>query len=107
VARLHEYGFVLDHEADVVVRFWVEAQTVVRYAVMLRIRVGDRPQTVRLFDNAHGDAAPHGGHHMHRYSSTGEREDPTIFHHGTAQEAMKAAIDMIRSDYEAMISLWR
>lgn len=71
MARLQEYSFVLDHDADVVVRFWVE------------------------------------GHHMHRYSSTGEKEDPTIFHHGTAQEAMRAAIDIIRSEYKAMISSWR
>ena len=104
-----EYPVILAADADMIIRFWVERFSIVRYAVVLRhidLNTGNA-RTVRVFDNSHGEEQPLGGHHMHRYSPDGDKEPPEIFHHGTPAEALAEARRMVQEGFDAMIEQWR
>ena len=57
-------------------------------------------QTIRVYDNAHGP------NDLHRHTLTGGKEPAVTFHHGTASEALQAALASIDAGYEEMIVGW-
>lgn len=71
-----------------------------RYAIMLQLRIEGRWQTIRLFDNAHGD------HDMHRY--TGDEKQPAErFAEGAANEVVPQAISYLIDHWKAIADIWR
>lgn len=99
---------VLTHDADLIVRFEHERGAVVRYTVILRhIDATGRARTVRVFDNAHGVEDPQGEHHAHRYTPEGVKQMGESFHDGSAGEALRAAIAIVREGFQEMIQPWQ
>ena len=71
-----------------------------RYAIMLQLRIEGRWQTIRLFDNAHGD------HDMHRYTGS-EKQPAERFAEGAVNEVAPQAIDYLIEHWEAITDSWR
>jgi hypothetical protein len=86
--------------AGVAVRFSQSGRPIERYSVVLLRPVGGAWQTVRVYDNHLG------AHHMHRYTSSGERQGPETFHAGTTNEAIAAAIAHLKAHWPAIIQSW-
>jgi hypothetical protein len=76
-----------------------EGQPLSQYAVMLQVLRNEDWQTIRLFDNAHGQ------HDMHRYVLD-EKQPPERFHNGTAREALPAAILHLKEHWQAIVEGW-
>jgi hypothetical protein len=74
---------------------------VVDYAVVLTVAIGDRRETVRVYDSAHGF------NEMHRHTARGGKQAGEVFHRGTLGEGMRAAIAECEAGYETMIEAWR
>lgn len=55
---------------------------------------------MRVYDGAHGV------NELHRYGRRAGKHAAEIFHRGTLEEGMRAAIDDAESGYEAMIESW-
>jgi hypothetical protein len=92
--------FVRPLAADARVLVELEGRPLVRYAVMLQLRIEGRWQTVRLLDNAHGD------HDMHRY--TGSKKQPAErFFDGSASEVAPQAIRYLIDHWEAIAESWK
>ncbi len=93
---------MLDHElrALLAVEFTVCRCEVLDYAVILAIDDGWAVETVRVYDGAHGF------NEMHRYRRIGKKTPAEIFHHGTLGEGMRAAIALVRDDYQGLIAAW-
>lgn len=96
------YRFVLDHRLGAVLRveFSTSGGTIIDYAVVLLIAVGEDVATVRLYDAAHGF------NEMHRYTRNGGKQAAVAFHPGTLGEGMRAAIAEIKRSYPQMIEGW-
>jgi hypothetical protein len=80
---------------------WETERDVVRYAVLLLTLVGSEWRPVALFDCSHDGRNDH-----HRYDRDGVKGPAVRFHHGAPGEAMRAAIELIRTDHERMIERW-
>jgi hypothetical protein len=94
-----DYREILDHDAEVIVRFITERGAVIRYRVVLVAVVGGEEHTVRVFDNAHGR------NDMHRYVS-GEKRPAEEFSQASPGEAMRVAIRWAQQSYREMIDAW-
>jgi hypothetical protein len=98
------FWIALSVDAEIEVRFERDQGRIVRYAVILKAR--SQPggqgawQTVRVYDNAHGD------HDLHRYKK-GRKQLAETFIGGDPRSAMDFAIDQITAGHERMIESWR
>lgn len=103
MVRVHEtsYRTRLNFEAAIDVRFLRRRMEVVNYAVVLLVREHGELRAVRVYDNTHGD------HDMHRYNREGVKQAAETFHRGSASEALRSAIEAVRSGYGKMIESWR
>jgi hypothetical protein len=99
--RRHTRTELLAQDAQMELRWEIEVD-IVKFAVRLQARVGDEWGNVVLFDCSHS-----GKNDRHRYSREGDKGPAENFHHGTASDAFRAAIDLIRADHERMIDEWR
>lgn len=81
---------------------WDKERDIVQFAVLLQYQTSDGWKNVELYDCSHP-----GHNDRHRYSREGIKEEPENFHHGTAAEAFRAAVDLIRDNYERMIEQWQ
>jgi hypothetical protein len=100
VAQVTDYRLLLDHDAELVVRFLTERREVLIYrVVLLAIRDGAQ-HTVRVFDNAHGR------NDMHRYRQ-GDKQPAETFSEATPGEAMREAIRWVLDSYREMIETWQ
>jgi hypothetical protein len=99
--RPHEYDDDLGPGAKLFAR-WETERDVIRYAVLLLELVDSGWRPVALFDCSHD-----GHNDRHRYDRNGQKGPAERFHHGSPGEAMRAAVELIRTDYERMIQQWR
>lgn len=81
---------------------WDLERDVVAFAIVLVTLVDNRWEPVALFDCSHGERSD-----WHRYDRDGRKGPAEPFHHGTPAEAYRAAIELIRTDHERMIEIWR
>jgi hypothetical protein len=77
-----------------------ERGVMVDYSVVLVLESDGGPETIRLYDGAHGF------NEMHRYSSGGGKRSGEVFHRGTLSEGMQIALDAIKTGYTRMIEGW-
>ncbi len=81
---------------------WDKERDIVSFAVLLQFQTGGGWQNVVLYDCSHS-----GKNDRHRYSRGGEKGEPEPFHQGTAAQAFRDAVELIRNDYERMIEQWQ
>jgi hypothetical protein len=81
---------------------WDVERDIVSFAVVLVAWTGGSWRPITLFDCSHD-----GHNDRHRYDRTGRKGPAEPFHDGTPGEAYRAAVDLIRIDYERMIERWR
>lgn len=85
---------------------WVEFKTsrrgrdVVDYSVVLVIEHEDRAETVRVYDDAHGE------NELHRYTRDGGKRAAEVFDRGTVGEGMRGAIATVEHGYDEMVKGW-
>lgn len=74
-----DYSRLLDAAlgASIRVEFTTDRRTVTKYSVVLVLDEGAGPQTVRVFDGAHGV------NEMHRYTASGGKQPDEIFDAGS------------------------
>jgi hypothetical protein len=98
------YINVLDHIAGIVMlveyRIEQDGPGVIDYAVVLIAEVDGRPETIRVYDGAHGE------NELHRHTRDGGKQAAEVFDRGTLGEGMRAAIDEIKHGHQAMIEAW-
>jgi hypothetical protein len=96
------YKRVLDGTVVMHVEYKIERRGpgVVDYSVVLVVEEGDRTETVRVYDGAHGE------NELHRYTQDGGKQAAEVFDRGTLGEGMRAAIKDIKHGYEEMIDGW-
>jgi hypothetical protein len=88
----------LSDDARILIEF--EGRPLERYAIMLQLLIEDRWQTVRLFDNAHGD------HDMHRYTGA-EKQPAERFAEGAINEVAPQAINYLIDHWKAIAESWK
>lgn len=72
------------------------------YSVVLIYRDSNgTDQTVRVYDNAHGQ------NEMHRYTRRGGKQTADLFHPGPANIACGYAIAQAKKNYEEIIRSWQ
>ena len=71
------------------------------YAVVLLVEEHEQPETVRVYDGAHGV------NELHRYTCKDGKQAAEIFHGGTLGVGMRTAIDEIERNYRSIIEGWR
>ena len=81
---------------------WDKAHDIVSFAVLLQYETGGGWRNVELYDCSHS-----GQNDRHRYSREGLKGARQNFHHGTPAEAFRAAVELIRENYERMIEEWQ
>jgi hypothetical protein len=86
--------------AGVAVRVSHAGRPIERYSVVLLAWEDGAWQTIRVFDNHQGT------HHMHRYTRSQGKQAPALFHSGTTNEAIAAAIAHLKDHWEAIIQVW-
>jgi len=86
--------------ADTRILVDLEGRPMERYAVMLQLRIDGKWQTIRLFDNAHGD------YDMHRYTGS-EKQPAERFSVGAVNEAVPQAIRYLVDHWEAIAESWK
>jgi hypothetical protein len=103
MVRTHEttYRVRLDFDVAMDVRFVTHRMSVVDYAIVLLARERGLWRSVRVYDNAHAI------NDMHRYNREGVKQPAETFHRGSAGEAMRSALETVRSGYSEMIESWR
>jgi hypothetical protein len=92
--------FIRPLAADARVLVELDGRPLEHYAVMLQLRIEGRWQTIRLFDNAHGD------HDMHRYTEA-EKQPAERFAEGTVSEVAPMAIRYLIDHWEAIAESWK
>jgi hypothetical protein len=92
---------VLAHDVRMEVR-WDKERDIVKFAVLLQLRTSGGWQNVELYDCSHS-----GENDRHRYSREGVKGEAENFHDGTPAEAFRAAVSLIRDNYERMIDQWQ
>lgn len=97
------YDVELDGRTDIVmyVDFQTYRDTVIDYAIVLTLSRGEAIHNIRLYDGAHGV------NELHRYSRSGVKQPPTLFHPSTLGEGMRYAIAEVKRRYQQMIDTWR
>ena len=96
------YRIQLSETAAVVIWFATERGAVVSYSIVLLTLQAGTWETVRVYDNAHGQ------NEMHRHTLAGGKEAAESFNAGLDfGEAMRAARDEVLAGYERMIEGWR
>ncbi len=96
------YRITLDETAVVVVWFATELGKVISYSIVLLVFHDSRWQTVRVYDNAHGE------NEMHRHTVSGGKEAAEPFaKEGDPGQTMRDARDEVLAGYEKMIEGWR
>lgn len=83
-----------------IVEYTTERGLMVDYSVVLVLESDSGPDTIRLYDGAHGF------NEMHRYSSGGGKRSGEVFHRGTLSEGMQIAIEAIKTGYARMVEGW-
>ncbi len=83
------------------VRFSQSGRPIERYSVILLVFEDGAWQTAQVYDNHLGT------NHMHRYTRKDGKQPETAFHPGPMNEAIPAAIDYLKSHWEAIIESWR
>jgi hypothetical protein len=83
-----------------IVDYTTERGVMVDYSVVLVLESDSGPDTIRLYDGAHGF------NEMHRYSSGGGKRSGEVFHRGTLSEGMQIAIEAIKTGYARMVEGW-
>jgi hypothetical protein len=103
MVRTHEtsYRDRLDTDVAMDVRFLTRGANVIDYAIVLLVREHEVWCVARVYDNTHGV------NDMHRYNRDGVKQPADSFHHGSAGEAMRSALDTVRGGYSEMIESWR
>lgn len=87
---------------QLVVWFATEHRQVVGYSIVLLALHEGSWQTVRVYDNAHGE------NEMHRHTLNGGKQAAEVFRSGSDfGEAMRAARAEALARYENMIEGWR
>lgn len=96
------YDELLDYEFDATmkVEFETRGAEVLGYSVVLLVGADEARETVRLYD------ATHGFNKMHRYRQGDSKQPGVPFHLGTLGEGLRAAIESIEADFQAMIEGW-
>jgi hypothetical protein len=82
------------------VEFTTDGREIIDYAVVLLLARDGPPETVRVYDGAHGH------NEMHRYTRSTGKQQGEPFHAGTLGEGMRAAIDQVERGYGKMIEGW-
>lgn len=100
-SRRHTRTEILAHNVRMTVR-WDKERDIVKFAVVLQYQTPDGWRNVELYDCSHS-----GQNDRHRYSQDGVKEELENFHHGTPAAAFRAAVELIRNDYERMIERWQ
>jgi hypothetical protein len=96
------YRLRLAEHAEVVVWFATERGKVVSYSVVLLALHDGRWQTIRVYDNAHGQ------NEMHRHSaSSGKQPAEAFSQESEFGEAMRAAREAVLAGYDMMIEAWQ
>ena len=97
------YKYALDWQDTIrlSVRWRTRRREVVDYAVALLALKSDGWETIRVYDGAHGV------NDMHRYTRSGGKQPPVVFHEGTLGEGMRAAVRDVRDGWAEMIEGWR
>lgn len=103
MVRTHETSYRDEFDIDVAidVRFFTRQGVVADYTVVLLAKERGDWHAVRLYDNTHAI------NDMHRYNRDGVKQPAETFHHGSAGEAMRSALDTVRGGYSEMIESWR
>jgi hypothetical protein len=103
VVRTHETSYRDEFDTGVAidVRFFTQHGEVADYAVVLLVEKHGEWHAIRVYDNAHQI------NDMHRYNREGEKQPAETFHKGSAGEALRSAIETIRSGYSEMVEPWR
>lgn len=99
--RETSYRDELGKGADIDVRFLTQGKTVIDYVVVLLVYDRETWCAVRVYDNTHAT------HDMHRYNREGVKQLPECFHQGSVGEALRSAIEAVRSGHMEMIESWR
>jgi creatinine amidohydrolase/Fe(II)-dependent formamide hydrolase-like protein len=99
--RRHTRTELLAHNVRMKVR-WDKERDIESFAVVLQYQTTAGWQNVVLYDCSHPER-----NDRHRYSRDGVKGEPEPFHHGTAAQAFRAAVDLIRDSYERMIEQWQ
>lgn len=70
------------------------------YALVLLLELGERIETIRVYDSTHGF------NEMHRHAKGRGKQDGIVFSDATLGEGMRAAKEDIKERYLAMIEGW-
>lgn len=97
------YRETIDYELGVslLVDFRTKGTEVTGYSVVLLFEGDGEPETVRVYDSAHGV------NEMHRYIRSAGKQDGVEIHSGTLGEGMRSAQEEIKRSYIAMIEGWK
>jgi hypothetical protein len=90
----------LPREVHIWVDFSTERGTVVNYRVVLLLETSVGPETIRVYDGAHGY------NEMHRYTRRLGKQTGTLFHSGSLGEGMRAAMQDLEARYLKMVEGW-
>ncbi len=85
------------------VRFTRSERPPFEYAITLEVDTGEEWTTVRLWDNSDGLDQ----HHEHPYTERDGKHPPIVHAYASANEAMAAAIEAARTDWEAILECWK
>lgn len=101
--RITSYWLKLDPAlgAWAYIEFTTRARDVTDYAVVLLFKAGERTETARVYDGAHGV------NELHRHTRRGGKQQAEIVHSGNLGVGMRAAIEAVRYGYRSMIEGWR
>jgi hypothetical protein len=92
--------FIRPLSADARILIHLEGRPMNSYAVMLQLQIEGQWQTIRLFDNAHGD------HDMHRYTGS-EKQPAEPFSEGAPSKVAPEAIRHLIDHWEAIAESWK
>jgi hypothetical protein len=82
------------------VKFQSKGRDIVEYSLVLVVGAPEEPETVRVYDSAHGF------NEMHRFIKEDGKQRGVAFHAGTLGEGMRMAIKSIKSGFQQMIEGW-
>lgn len=92
----------LTEHVQVVVWFATDRNRVVSYSIVLLTLYESSWQTIRVYDNAHGQ------NEMHRHTLRGGKQSGEVFSQaGDFGDAMRSAREEVLAGYEKMIEGWR
>lgn len=101
MVRAYERVIFMPLRPDVRIRYQCSRGPDTPYAVTLEAKMDDGWTTIRCWDNSHDQ-----GHHMHRYTQTGGKQDAVRFSSLTCREAMPAAIEAAAESWKGILEQW-